>query len=131
MYCPLCKAEYRDGFDRCSDCLAGLVTREEAGAANALLLWKGTNVAKFDDIVSALRDAGIPNYSRSGAKSEDYKPFFEIPYISAMIRMKRQMSWEVSVLESDYAKAREITAGWLTYLVTRNSSEERARQTLK
>jgi hypothetical protein len=77
-------------------------------------LWKGTNVAKFDDIVSALRDAGIPNYSRSGAKSEDYKPFFEIPYISAMMRMKRQMSWEVSVLESDYAKAREITAGWLT-----------------
>jgi hypothetical protein len=107
-WCPLCKAEYRDGFHRCSDCLAALVTREEADATKVVLLWKGTSVARFDDIVSALRDAGIPNYSRSGAKSEDYKPFFEIPYISAMQRLKRQMSWEVSVQESDYAKAREL-----------------------
>jgi hypothetical protein len=25
MFCPLCKAEYRPGFTRCSDCDAGLV----------------------------------------------------------------------------------------------------------
>jgi hypothetical protein len=74
MYWPLCKAEYRDGFDRCSDYLTRLVTLKEADAAKVVLLWKGTNVSKFDDIVGALRDAGIPNYSRSGAKSEEYKP---------------------------------------------------------
>jgi hypothetical protein len=105
MYCPLCKAEYRDGFDQCSDCRAKLLTREEAEAAKVALLWKGTSAAKFDEIVAALRDANIPNHSRSGARSEEYKPFFRI---SAFLQLRKQMSWEVSVLESDFVKAREL-----------------------
>jgi len=37
VYCPLCKAEYRAGFDRCSDCLVGLVsTLEQPKAANVV-----------------------------------------------------------------------------------------------
>jgi hypothetical protein len=101
MYCPLCKAEYRDGFDQCSDCLARLVTREKADTATVVLSVEGTNVAKFDDIVGSLREVGIPNHSRSGVNSDQ-------PSFGISCEWKEQMSWEVSVLESDYAKAREI-----------------------
>jgi hypothetical protein len=115
MYCPLCKAEYRDGFNRCSDCFTRLVTREEADAAKVVLLWKGTSVSKFDEIVAALRNANIPNRSRSGANPDSFYDtrsiIDRIPYISSLHKMKQQMSWEVSVLESDYAKATEITTG--------------------
>jgi hypothetical protein len=71
VYCPLRKAEYRSGFDRCSDCLAALVdSREEADAAKVNLLWEGISVSKFNEIVAGLRDANVPNYSRSGADPE-------------------------------------------------------------
>jgi|SRR6516164_3045883 hypothetical protein len=110
MYCPLCKAEYRDGFDQCADCLARLVTQEDAADAKVVLLWKGTNNSKFDDIVSALRAADIPNYAHSSARAdspwEKPRSFTErLPYISSILKLKQQMSWEVSVLEADYLKA--------------------------
>lgn len=100
MYCPLCKAEYRDGFYQCSDCLAGLVTQEEAESAKVMLIWHGTNVAKFDEIVAALRDAGVPNLARSGARADEYKPGFRIQL--------KQMSWEISVLDSDSSKSEAL-----------------------
>jgi hypothetical protein len=109
-YCPLCKAEYRDGFDRCSDCLIGLVTtREEADAAEVCLLWEGTQLAKFNGIVWALGDANVPNLARSGANP---KRGLSVPLgiFSFFRRAKgfhQNMSWQVFVLKSDYAKARE------------------------
>ena len=113
MYCPLCKAEYRAGFDTCSDCLVGLVsTREQAEAANVIRLWGGTSQSKFRDIVGALRDANIPNLARSGARAERTPSMWEyIPIISSFARLKQmhdQMSWEVFVLQSDYSKATEV-----------------------
>jgi len=109
MYCPLCKAEYRDGFYQCSDCSVKLVTREEADASRVVLLWHGTNCAKFDEIVAALRDAGISNMARSAARSEEYGATrLRIPYVSAMRAMKQNMSWEISVLQSDYLRAAEL-----------------------
>jgi hypothetical protein len=113
MYCPLCKAEYRAGFDRCSDCLAGLVsTLEQAKAANVVLLWKGTSQSKFGDRVGALRDANVPCLARSAASAESNRPWWSyIPVVSAFARFKElqeQMSWQVFVLESDHARARAI-----------------------
>src|SRR5216684_6721319 len=109
MYCPLCKAEYRTGFDRCSDCLAGLVpTREQAETANVVLLWEGTSQSKFNDIVAALRDADVPNLARSGARAErGQSAWAYIPILSLFTRFKQlheQMSWQVFVLQSDWAK---------------------------
>jgi hypothetical protein len=37
MYCPLCKAEYREGFVRCSDCQVDLVSRLKQAAPEARL----------------------------------------------------------------------------------------------
>lgn len=71
VFCPLCKADYRDGFDKCSDCSVGLVsTLEEAQAAKVVLLWEGTSQSKFREIVAALQDANVPNLARSGATAE-------------------------------------------------------------
>jgi hypothetical protein len=111
MYCPLCKAEYRTGFDKCSDCLTALVsTLEEANATSVVLLWKGTSQSKFNGIVDALRDANVPTLARSGASSEMRSDSIwnYIPVVSRYKRASDQMTWEVSVLNSDYAKARGI-----------------------
>ena len=114
MYCPLCKAEYRAGFGRCSDCLTGLVhTREEAEATNVVMLWQGTSQARFKSIVWALRNANIPNRAESGAQSPTKRPFWAyigiIWYFYTQFKeMHEAMSWKISVLESDYLKAQAI-----------------------
>ena len=108
MYCPLCKAEYRTGFDRCSDCLVGLVsTLEQAQATSVVLLWKGTSQSKFNDIVEALREANVPALARSSVSCEVRRESFwdRIPILSDSKRMHDRMTWEVSILDSDYAKA--------------------------
>jgi hypothetical protein len=105
MYCPLCKAEYRQGFNRCSDCLTELVhTSEEAEAVSVKLLWKGASLSKFDEIVATLRDANIPNHSRSSANSESAPVLFRASVRSA-VELTKQMGWQVFVLETDYSKA--------------------------
>ena len=110
-YCPICKAEYRAGFRQCSDCLADLVdTQGEAGAVKTVLLWEGLSLSKFDAIVAALRDANIPNRAKSAAdpdKAYSFNPFVR------MMAMKKQMSWQVFVLETDFAKARTSAQSYL------------------
>ena len=122
MYCPLCKAEYRVGFDCCSDCLIGLVyTREEAETSAVTLLWKGVRQSTFDDIVDALRDANVPVCARSGKSVESGSPSLGVlalfsPSVRAVRLAQRfgeQMSWEILVLESDYAKARQVVGNQL------------------
>jgi hypothetical protein len=105
-YCPICKAEYRAGFRQCSDCLADLVdSLKEADAAKAILLWEGISLSKFDAIVAALKDADIPNRAKSGADPDTaYQPFSNP--IARMMKFKKQMSWQVFVLEADYERAR-------------------------
>lgn len=113
MYCPLCKTEYRDGFDKCSDCLVPLVpTLEQAKSVDMVLLWNGTSQRRFNDIAGALQDAGIPAVSRSAVRTERSRPWWTyIPIIYAFFRYKEmydQMTWEISVANSDYRKAQAI-----------------------
>jgi hypothetical protein len=112
MYCPLCKMEYRTGFDKCSDCHTDLVpTREQAESMPVECLWKGTSQSKFNDIAAALQDANVPNMARTGARAEPLPLWATLPVISFFFSMKRahdQMSWEVFVLQSDYARCRGI-----------------------
>ena len=74
MFCPDCKAEYRPGFTRCSDCDAALVERleeteihtnkpEPSGAAE--LLWTGTDTQTRDEIIDALETAKISYHTRT------------------------------------------------------------------
>jgi hypothetical protein len=74
MFCPNCKAEYRPGFTRCSDCEVALVERldeadvhsnnpELTGAPE--LLWTGMDAVTRDGIVDALETAKILYHTRS------------------------------------------------------------------
>jgi len=72
MFCPICKAEYRLGFTRCSDCLVPLVefpsdveeislnTRRAREVDPPELLWSGIDPRPFAAVRQALDRAGIP-----------------------------------------------------------------------
>jgi hypothetical protein len=70
MFCPICKAEYRLGFIRCSDCNVDLVERlpddkDDSGSPSgvdpqtSVALWEGTDVNTYAAVRMALNDAGI------------------------------------------------------------------------
>jgi|ERR1700722_2330535 hypothetical protein len=74
MFCPECKAEYRPGFTRCSDCGLDLVNELDArtNAAPpatdpdvAEVLWTGVDVRTRAEVVRALEAANIPYHERS------------------------------------------------------------------
>lgn len=74
MFCPNCKTEYRDGFTRCSDCGASLVTRlretavpsnRPAPADGPELLWTGIEPGILAQIESALDSAKISHHQRT------------------------------------------------------------------
>jgi hypothetical protein len=73
MFCPDCKAEYRPGFTRCSDCGLDLVEHLEQTIIHSNnpevsgtpeLLWTGTDAATRDGIIDALEMAQIPYHER-------------------------------------------------------------------
>jgi hypothetical protein len=74
MFCPVCKAEYREGFTRCSDCEVPLVSRlssPESGDSSESpeLLWSGTDGGIFARLTEALHEAEIPyNDEQTGAR---------------------------------------------------------------
>ena len=74
MFCPECKAEYRPGFTRCSDCGLDLVERLDEPRIRSNnpqlsdgpeLLWTGTDERTRAGIISALEAANIPYHERT------------------------------------------------------------------
>ena len=74
MFCPDCRAEYRPGFTRCSDCGVALVERlaeteihskKPAISPTSELLWTGTDAGFRDGIVDSLEAAKISYHLRS------------------------------------------------------------------
>jgi len=68
MFCPKCKAEYREGFKECSECGVPLVRNlPDASASNdetvrpgaAEILWSGTDASQSSAITKALDVAKI------------------------------------------------------------------------
>jgi hypothetical protein len=84
MFCPVCKAEYRAGFYRCSDCEVDLVADLPAPGSSAAaadspeasadldspeLLWSGVDGGAFARITAALGEADVPfNDETPGAR---------------------------------------------------------------
>jgi hypothetical protein len=71
MFCPNCKAEYRDGFTRCSSCDRNLVSSlalvessespdKQSPSERPVVLWSGQDPVTFSVILSALTEAQIP-----------------------------------------------------------------------
>ena len=74
MFCPDCKAQYRPGFTRCSDCDVNLVESLEEVHVRSNnpelsdkpeLLWTGTDARVQGAIVDALETAKISFHTRS------------------------------------------------------------------
>ena len=90
MFCPNCKTEYRDGFTRCSDCGANLVTRLREAAVPSNhptpadgpeLLWTGIDAGLAAHIESALDSAKVSYQQRtrdSGALPGFSEPVYAI-----------------------------------------------------
>jgi hypothetical protein len=67
MFCPECKAEYRQGFTRCADCGVDLVyalpevlTVPEESGEKLHSLWAGADARICAEHCARLKDAGIP-----------------------------------------------------------------------
>jgi hypothetical protein len=104
MFCPLCKAEYRQGFSTCSDCHIPLVsTQEEAAAVEVDRLWTGDDRKRFESILDALLDAGIPFRSRETVKSQPW------PWISILLfrfmRPRPTFEYAIDVFHKDRDRA--------------------------
>jgi len=110
MFCPECKAEYRQGFTRCSDCDVDLVYslpaespfasdtrgREFAGQDRELrLIWKGNAEAKCLALCRDLMKANIP---------------YKVNQTSAMRDASMRVKWlyEIVVLDADYQRTKEL-----------------------
>jgi hypothetical protein len=104
-YCPICKIEYRAGFAKCCHCLASLVgSAQEADAAKLVLLCKDLERDKFEAIVAALQAAKIPSRAGCGEEADKGNPLARV----AKMKDKKNASWQVSVLEEDFERARSV-----------------------
>jgi len=107
MHCPLCKAQYKAGYDLCGDCDADLVfTKEQADAEDVVLFLESANLTGIGELADALKEANVPNYSRFGEGTA------QAPLIRLFAQAKaaKEQSWQIFVLESDLDKARQVAS---------------------
>ena len=71
MFCPECRAEYREGFYECSDCQVPLVselppklTPERPAPVHLVTVLETGDPALIAPVKSLLEDGGIPYFAR-------------------------------------------------------------------
>ena len=112
MYCPQCKAEYRQGFTRCADCDVELVDTlpqesERTGEANRII-WMGDSQATCVALCLQLKDEGIRYQVTEAMKSRN-------------ARMTVTWKYGLAVPAEDEKKAKELLE--LPETVVEESSE--------
>ena len=110
MFCPQCKAEYRQGFTRCSDCDVDLVysqppespeaadshTSEFAGREDDLrLIWKGNDESASLGLCRDVMKTDI---------------LYKVAQTPTARRLNMRMKWlyEISVPHADYLRAKDL-----------------------
>ena len=107
MFCPLCKAEYRQEFTTCSDCRIGLVaTQQEAFDIKVERLSSGDDAQSLDVFLNTLADAQIPFRSREVLRSSPW-PWISLFFFRYM-KPKPASEYWVDVFERDAERARTI-----------------------
>ncbi len=102
LYCPLCAAEYREGFTTCSDCRVPLVaTRSEARSSRARL-WKGDHQRELDLVLRELDANQIPAHRKEIVNATSRLRIGNIPIVPNRSAFK----YEVWVFRRDLEKAR-------------------------
>ena len=116
MFCPLCQAEYREGFYRCADCDVDLVhflaepPAEEAPDEPLKLLWRGQDPVLFTAVLSALNDAQIAHHDMTtqdneGLSSSSFPGVYSAPGL------------EIRVFRSDLEDAQRVLGDVLQALL--------------
>ncbi len=112
MFCPQCKAEYRQGITECADCQVPLVSSlpkapesllDTTSAGPLVPLWEGEDLALHTSLLEGLDEAGIRYLSKPlgifpGARRWDPYP----------IQPMTRFGYQVAVLSSNLAQAEEI-----------------------
>src|SRR6266849_6614463 len=104
MFCPLCKAEYRQGFSNCSDCyIPPFATQAEAAVVEVDRLWTGDDRKEFESILDALLDAGMPFRSRESLKSQP-RPWISI-FVCRFMKPRSTFEYAIDVFRRDRDRA--------------------------
>ena len=101
MVCPLCKAEYRDGFSVCHDCHIPLAPADSARSIPVIRLWKGDRQHKLDAILGALDAASIASHHK---EIVNVRPTITVFGISLTPRQST-FQYEIWVFQSDLQRA--------------------------
>ncbi|HYL68187.1 MAG TPA: hypothetical protein VEX69_03395, partial [Candidatus Limnocylindria bacterium] len=91
MFCPLCKAEYRDGFTRCSNCDTDLVSSLDSSETSTpgrgpVLAWRGDDPVALSRVLAALQEAQIPSYQIPDHDHLAYQPTVPRPRCAIFVR---------------------------------------------
>ena len=128
MFCPQCKAEYRQGFTHCADCDVDLIDSllpespfasgsgddEFAGREDKLrLIWKGNNQAGCLGVCRDLIQAEIPYKVAQTPAARDFG-------------MRVKWLYEIGVPDGDHERAKELlgTEGAFTDSCSGEEDEE-------
>lgn len=114
MFCPKCKAEYRQGFNRCSDCGVELVydlppepqpqTKRSQGEWDqeaiqdgepVRVLWEGESASESADVCQELLEGGISYRVNQSVAGRGLKMHVDFKY-------------QIAVRSTDYEKARKV-----------------------
>ena len=81
MYCPECRAEYREGFTTCSDCGVGLVenlAEPEHPKGPFVEVFESADASLMPVVASVLHGAGIPFLVQGGETAGGLYPLGSI-----------------------------------------------------
>jgi hypothetical protein len=101
MFCPACKAEYRQGFSHCKDCDVDLVyalhAEAEESPGELQVVWEGNDQNACVYRCRILQEAGIR---------------YEVAQIPGPPRAGRRVDWKykIGVLPEDLDKAKAVVA---------------------
>ena len=104
MFCPLCHAEYRDGFSECSDCHVALVATAAEAHSAAARLWRVISQRSLDKVLAALDAEKIPSRYKEIVNTA---PQLSILGIS-ITPVRSTFEYEVWVFRSDLENARRV-----------------------
>jgi hypothetical protein len=104
MVCPLCKAEFREGFTQCNDCKLDLVGKAEAERIPVVRIWKGWYQPKAEKLACALADEGVPCRLNVDIR------YPEVSLWTLLRGYRKELVVEIFVLGSDEARARQVVS---------------------
>lgn len=131
MFCPLCRAEYRDGLSECADCHVGLVGSLDETQFSSVRLWRGDRQRTLDKVLAALDTRAIPAHFKETVNAPPTVTLLGLP----ITRIKSTFGYEVWILASDLERARlaiaNVKPDWFSSLLDEMNWQSIARRVAK